>query len=102
MPEAKSVAAGLAPPFAGGNAFLHVQEFCDGIALVTEQEIKEAVKIAYQHGLVVEPSGAAALAAFMNGKIEEMGKIGDGENMVIVLTGGNVSPQEMVQICSSN
>ena len=100
MPEAKSMAAGLAPPFAGENAFLHVKEFCDGIALVTEKEIVEAVKEAYHHGFVVEASGEAALAAFMNGKIDELEELGQDQNVVIVFTVGNVSPQEMAQIFS--
>jgi len=92
MPEARSVAAGLAPPFAGHNAFMHVQKFCDGIVTVSDEEIKEASKMAYNNGLVVEPSGAAGLAAFMNGKIE---KDDSSKSVVIVLTGGNVSPEEL-------
>lgn len=92
MPSAKSVAAGLAPPFAGVNAFKHVSKYCDGVVTVTENEIKDAAKAAFSNGLVVEPSGAAALAAFMTNKIE---KIEDDQTLVIVLTGGNVSPQEL-------
>ena len=39
-PEAHSIAAGLAPPFAGPNAFRHVKEFVEDILLVTDQELK--------------------------------------------------------------
>ena len=92
MPSARSIAAGLAPPFAGENAFKHVSKFCDGIITVTETEIKDAAKSAYNNGLVVEPSGAAALAAFMTNRIC---KAEDDQTVVIVLTGGNVSPQEL-------
>lgn len=95
MPSAKSVAAGLAPPFAGENAFKHAAKFVDGIVTVTEDQIKDAAKAAFTNGLVVEPSGAAALAAFMNNKID---KIGSDSTIVIVLTGGNVSPQELQNI----
>ena len=35
--EARSLAAGLAPPMAGENCYNHVRQFCDGILTVTEQ-----------------------------------------------------------------
>ena len=38
-PEAKSIAGGLAPPFAGKNAFLHVKEFVEDIILVSENDL---------------------------------------------------------------
>jgi len=96
MPTAKSVAAGLAPPFAGENAFKHVKQFVDEVVTVTEDEIKYAVKAAFNNGLVVEPSGAAALAAFIHHKFE---KAELESNFVIVLTGGNVTPLELQNIC---
>ena len=68
--SARSVAAGLAPPFAGENCFLHAREFCDGVVTVTEQEIIQTSRLAFSNGLVVEPSGAAGLAAFLNQRIE--------------------------------
>jgi len=40
MPEAKSIAAGLAPPFAGSNAFQHVSAYADDVVLVTEDQIR--------------------------------------------------------------
>jgi len=92
MPSAKSVAAGLAPPFAGENAFKHAKEFVDEVVTVSEEEIKIATRAAFNNGLVVEPSGAAALAAFMNDKFK---KDEQEKNFVIVLTGGNVSPEEL-------
>ena len=38
-PEAKSIAGGLAPPFAGENAYLHVAKYVEDILLVTEEEL---------------------------------------------------------------
>lgn len=100
-PEARSVASGLAPPFAGSNAFLHVHKYVQDIILVSESEIIGAVKAAFNHGLVVEPAGAAGLAAVLSGKLEDKeGGKGSlcGKNVVVVLTGGNVSPQELVDL----
>ena len=39
-PEAASIASGLAPPFAGENAYRHVKEFVESILLVTEDELR--------------------------------------------------------------
>ena len=68
-PEAHSIASGLAPPFAGENAYNHVQKFVRGIILISEDEIKATVSTAFQRGLVVEPAGTAALAAILTGKV---------------------------------
>jgi threonine dehydratase len=55
---------------------------------VSEKEVKDAVRFAWnEHGLVVEPGGAAALAAVLAGKIEA------GEGSVVVLSGGNIDPE---------
>ena len=90
---ANSVAAGLAPPFAGENCYRHVRQFCDDVITVTDEQLLAATSLAYNNGLVLEPSGAAALAAFVNKKVARL----EGEKtVVIILTGGNVSPEELV------
>ena len=38
-PEAKSIAGGLAPPFAGENAYRHVKEYVEDIILVSEDDL---------------------------------------------------------------
>ena len=68
-PEANSIASGLAPPFAGTNAFQHIRKFVQGIILITEDEIKATVSAAFKRGLVIEPAGTAALAAVLTGKV---------------------------------
>ncbi|XP_070557862.1 phenylserine dehydratase-like [Ptychodera flava] len=87
----QTVAAGLAPPFAGPNSYRHNKAFVDGMIVVTDDEIKQAVRTLYHGGLVVEPSGAAAFAALQNHKIPDT----RGKKVVIVLTGSNMSPQEL-------
>ena len=55
---------------------------------VTDQEVKDAVRFGWrEHGLVVEPGGAAALAALLAGKAEAV------EGTVAVLSGGNIDPE---------
>ena len=54
---------------------------------VSDAEVSEAIRFAWEHHeLVVEPGGAAALAAMLSGKVEP------AEGAVIVLSGGNVDP----------
>jgi threonine dehydratase len=54
---------------------------------VTNDEVTAAVRwVNLEHGLTVEPGGAAALAAVLAGKVELP------EGSVIVLSGGNVDP----------
>ena len=68
-PESHSIASGLSPPFAGKNAFNHIRKFVRGIILIKEDEIKATVSSAFKRGVVIEPAGAAALAAVLTGKV---------------------------------
>ncbi|HET9335255.1 MAG TPA: threonine/serine dehydratase [Sphingomicrobium sp.] len=55
---------------------------------VTEDEVTAAVRWAWErHGLVVEPGGAAALAALLANKADAI------PEPVVVLSGGNVDPE---------
>jgi threonine dehydratase len=56
--------------------------------VVTDEEIKSAVRFAFRElKLVLEPSGAVALAAILSGKIATKGR-----TLAAVLSGGNVEP----------
>src|SRR5436189_2541420 len=56
---------------------------------VSDAEVAAAVAFAFRElKLVVEPGGAAALAALLSGKIDVSGK-----TVVVVLSGGNVDPE---------
>ena len=60
---------------------------------VSDAEVRAAMRFAFRElRLVVEPGGAAALAAALAAKVEL-----DGDT-VIMLTGGNVDPQHFVQV----
>jgi threonine dehydratase len=55
---------------------------------VSDAEAADAMRFAWdKHGLVVEPGGAAGLAALLAGKIPPV------EDTVVVLSGGNVDPE---------
>ncbi|XP_062852537.1 L-threonine ammonia-lyase [Trichomycterus rosablanca] len=89
--DAKSIASGLAPPFAGALPYAMCQMYVEGIVLVTDEEIKAAVSTLYRAGLVVEPSGSAAFAALVNNRIPDVA----GKNVVVILSGGNISKDEL-------
>lgn len=83
----ETIADGLAAPFAGTHAI----EICSAlgveVVLVTEDEIEEGLRFLYTRAkLAAETAGAAATAAVLAGKIE-------GERLVCVVSGGNISPE---------
>lgn len=59
--------------------------------MVTDKEIVDTMAMFYQRGLVVEPSGCAAMAALVHGHIPDVA----GKKVVVFVTGGNVTPEEM-------
>ncbi len=62
----------------------------DEIVLVTEEEIAEGMRFLYGRAkLACEPSGAAATAALLAGKIE----LEPGSKVVAVVSGGNADPK---------
>lgn len=89
--DAKSIASGLAPPFAGVLPYELCQRYVEDIVLVTDEEIKSAVSTLYKAGLVVEPSGTAAFAAIVNNRIPDI----DDKNVVVILSGGNIGKDEL-------
>jgi threonine dehydratase len=59
-----------------------------GVAVISDAEATEAMRVAFSTlKLVVEPGGAAALAAILAGKIDIKGR-----TAAVVLSGGNVDP----------
>jgi threonine dehydratase len=90
-----SVADGLNAPFAGTNTLAVVRERVDELVLVSEAEIEEAMKFLYTRAkLACEAAGAAATAALLARKIE----LEPGDNVVAVVSGGNVATDTAVAI----
>lgn len=72
--------------------FAHLQRVLDGIITVTEEEIRDAVRdLAHKAHLVVEPSGAVALAAYRKGATP-------AGRTVIIVSGGNIEPSMLREI----
>ncbi|XP_059175865.1 L-threonine dehydratase catabolic TdcB-like isoform X2 [Physella acuta] len=91
LPEAKSVAAGLAPPYAGTICYRHCRWFVEDILLVSDAEILRTMRLLFQRGIKAEPSGCAALAAVLSGKVPDI----EGKKVVVYISGGNVTCSEL-------
>lgn len=67
-----------------------IRALAEGIVTVTDDEIRRAMRLAFLHAkLVVEPGGAAALAALLHRKVPHA----EGRDVGVVLSGGNVDPE---------
>ena len=84
-----SIADGLIPVRPGDLTFEHVRRFADDVVTVDDDAIKTAVLELFRRGkLVVEPSGAASVAALISGTVEPV--VGNDTTTVVVLSGGNI------------
>ena len=63
---------------------------------MSDAEIRTAMRVLFRGGLVVEPSGAAAFAALHSGRVPDV----SGKRVVVVITGGNVTPRELQEHCN--
>ena len=82
-----SVADGLGAPFAGVWTLAMAKRHLDGIVLLDDPTILAGLRFALERTKqVLEPAGAAALAAVLAGRIE----LRDGDRVAVVLSGGNV------------
>jgi threonine dehydratase len=85
--QPRSVADGLGAPFAGTWTLAMVRRHVDEIVLLDDPTILAGMRFALERlKQVVEPAGAAALAAVLAGWVE----IRDGERVAVLLSGGNV------------
>lgn len=85
LEESGTVADGLKPVCVSELTLEHAREYVDGMAQVSDAEILEAARrLLLEEKLVVEPSGAAAVAAVRSGRL----RLPRGP-AVCVLSGGN-------------
>jgi threonine dehydratase len=82
-----TVADGLAAPMVGDLTFDAVRRYVDDVVLVTDEDITAAMRDIMSYArLVVEPAGAAALAAVLTSKVP----LARGANVVAIASGGNM------------
>jgi threonine dehydratase len=87
-PGATSICDALLLPTPGELTFAINRELLAGGFTVSDDEVRSAIAFAFRHlKLVLEPGGAAALAAVLSGKLAL-----EGRTAAVVLSGGNVDP----------
>ena len=92
-----SICDALMANAAGELTFAIAKRTLAGGLVVTDDEVREAMRFAFlELKLVVEPGGAVALAAVLAGKIPV-----NGQTVVAVLSGGNVDPADFASIINA-
>ena len=85
-----TMADGIAVGLPGSVPFDHVQGWVDDIVTVSEDALSRALVLCIERAkLIVEPAGAAAVAALMTHSADELGLTG---SVCAVLSGGNIDP----------
>ena len=90
IPPPASIADGLRAPSPGKLTLPVIQKHVDRIVLVSDDEIRSAMRFLMSTmKLVVEPSGAVTVGAALTGKLAGVRKVG------LMLSGGNVDLAEL-------
>ena len=93
-PGARSICDALLSPTPGELTFAVNRALLAGGLVVSDEEVRAAMRHAFRRlKLAVEPGGAAALAALLSKKLDVRGK-----SVGVVLTGGNVDPATFADI----
>jgi threonine dehydratase len=91
----RTIADALRVEQVGVLPFAHLRELVTGIVTVTEEEMRTAIRLLARHaGLVAEPGGAAAVAAWLFHAAE----LPAVRTPVAVLSGGNIDPALLTSI----
>ena len=90
----RTIADGTRTQAIGQRTFAHLSRLLDGIVTVSEAEIAAAVRLAAEEArLVVEPSGALAIAAAAVPRARGRPRRLDRHRSSAVVSGGNVDPE---------
>jgi len=90
-----TIADGIAVARPGELNFEMISALVDEVVTVTEDDLARAIVVLLERAkLVVEPAGAAGVAAILAGKIEATG------TTVTILSGGNIDPLLLQRVVS--
>ncbi|MFF0462585.1 pyridoxal-phosphate dependent enzyme [Streptomyces mexicanus] len=94
VPVPKTLADGLAADTPGELTFSINRRLVDGVCVVSEEEIREAMRFAFERlKIVVEPSGACGLAALLARRVERLPR-----RVGVVVSGGNIDTRRFTAI----
>lgn len=91
LASTQTLADGLMSPEVGKHNWPLLQQNIDGIEVISDDEIIDAMRILFEtFGIVVEPSGAVSFAGYLKQRPEK-------GNSVCVITGGNVDRKRFLE-----
>ena len=94
IPTPSTIADGQQTTSPGEYTFAVMRERVDQIVLVSDDEIVETMRFAFERlKVVLEPSGASALAAVMAGHVDVA-----GQRVGVTLSGGNIGADRFARI----
>ncbi|AJP05201.1 pyridoxal-5'-phosphate-dependent protein [Streptomyces cyaneogriseus subsp. noncyanogenus] len=95
VPVPRTIADGQALSTPGELTFSLNRRLLDGIVLVRDEEIRDAMRFAFERlKIVLEPSGATPLAALLTGRAGRLpGRVG------VILSGGNIDAGRFARLC---
>ena len=94
QPEVRSICDALLTDMPGQMTFDIMREHVTAGLIVSDEDVREAMRFAFRNlKIVVEPGGAVGLAAILAGKLEPAGK-----TTAIIFSGGNVDAELFASI----
>ncbi|MFM5951916.1 MAG: threonine ammonia-lyase [Micrococcales bacterium] len=91
----RTIADGIAVNLPGKIPFELISKNIDKVVSVSDEDMSKAILLLLERAkLVVEPAGAAPVAALLSGAIKPKGKT------VVVLSGGNIDPLLLTKVIS--
>lgn len=97
VPVPRTIADGQALDTPGELTFSVNRRLVDEIALVSDDEIREAMRFAFERlKIVVEPSGATPLAALLFGHVGQLPR-----RVGVIVSGGNIDSERFARLCAS-
>ncbi|RVX47630.1 L-threonine ammonia-lyase [Nonomuraea polychroma] len=96
IPVPRTIADGQAAEIPGELTFSINKHLVDDVVLVSDDEIRAAMRLAFERmKIVIEPSGATPLAALLAGRLDRVPpRIG------LIVSGGNIDAGRFAELCS--
>jgi len=94
IPVPRTIADGQAASIPGELTFSINRRLVDGVVLVTDDQIRAAMRFAFERmRIVMEPSGATGLAALLSGGVDRLpGRVG------VIVSGGNIDAARFAEL----
>jgi threonine dehydratase len=101
LAKTETIADGLMPVRPGDLTFAHVKAFVDAVVTVDDAQIISAVKWTFEQAkIVAEPSGAASVAAALDGSLHRAFSLTPEDPIVAIVSGGNIALDKLRSLCA--